>query len=59
MEYTGVTRMGIPPTGKTVTWSQFTVFRLIDGKIAEEWEMFNELGLMQQLGMELKPIQEG
>jgi steroid delta-isomerase-like uncharacterized protein len=50
--------MGIPPTGKTVKWSQFTVFRLIEGKIAEEWEILNELGLMQQLGMELKPKEE-
>jgi steroid delta-isomerase-like uncharacterized protein len=47
--------MGIAPTGKTVTWSQFTVFRLVDGKIAEEWEIFDELGMMTQLGMELKP----
>jgi len=46
--------MGIPPTGNKVTWTQFTVFRLIDGKIAEEWEVLNELGMMQQLGMELK-----
>ena len=45
---------GIPPTGKTVTISLFTVFRLVDGKIAEEWEIFDELGLMMQLGMELK-----
>ncbi len=46
---------GIPPTGKTATISLFTVFRLVDGKIAEEWEIFDELGLMTQLGMELKP----
>jgi steroid delta-isomerase-like uncharacterized protein len=50
--------MGIPPTGKTATWNQFTVFRLDDGKIAEEWEIFDELGMMQQLGMELKPKEE-
>jgi predicted ester cyclase len=47
--------MGILPTGNNVTWTQFTVFRLVDGKIAEEWEVLNELGMMQQLGMELKP----
>lgn len=46
---------GIPPTGKTLTLSAFTVFRLVDGKIAEEWEILDELGMMQQLGMELKP----
>jgi steroid delta-isomerase-like uncharacterized protein len=46
---------GLPPTGKTFTSSFFTVFRLVDGKIAEEWEVFDELGMMMQLGMELKP----
>jgi steroid delta-isomerase-like uncharacterized protein len=46
---------GIPATGKVVTLSAFTVFRLVDGKIAEEWEILDDLGLMMQLGMELKP----
>lgn len=46
---------GIPPTGKVITVSAFTVFRLVDGKIAEEWEIIDELGMMHQLGMELKP----
>jgi len=46
---------GIPPTGKVLTVSAFTVFRLVDGKIAEEWEIIDELGMMHQLGMELKP----
>jgi predicted ester cyclase len=26
------------------------MFRLAQGKIAEEWEIFDELGVMQQLG---------
>ena len=46
---------GLPPTGKTFTISAFTAFRIVDGKIAEEWEVFDELGMMHQLGMELKP----
>ena len=46
---------GLPPTGKTIETSMFTVFRLIDGKIAEEWEIMDELGFMSQLGMELQP----
>jgi len=46
---------GIPPTGNSLTISAFTVFRLVDGKIAEEWEILDELGMMMQLGMELKP----
>src|SRR3954452_4558605 len=39
---------GIPPTGKQVTG--ITIHRLDDGKIVEEWENPDLLGLMQQLG---------
>jgi steroid delta-isomerase-like uncharacterized protein len=46
---------GMPPTGKTFTVSAFTVFRIVDGRIAEEWEILDELGMMHQLGMELTP----
>ena len=49
---------GIPPSGKTLTGTVFTVFRLDDGKIAEEWEILDELGMMHQLGFELKPKEE-
>ncbi len=45
----------LPATGNTGTVKVFTVFRLVNGKIAEEWEIMDELGLMMQLGMELKP----
>jgi steroid delta-isomerase-like uncharacterized protein len=41
---------GIPPTGKTVTTSGITVFRLEDGKIVEEWSESDMLGMLQQLG---------
>ena len=46
---------GLPPTGKVVTIKGFTIFRLVDGKIVEEWEVIDELGLMHQLGMQLVP----
>jgi steroid delta-isomerase-like uncharacterized protein len=46
---------GIPPTGKTLAARAFTVFRIVEGKIVEEWEILDELGMMQQLGMELRP----
>lgn len=45
---------GLPPTGKTIETQMFTVFRLVNGKIAEEWEIMDELGFMLQLGMELR-----
>ncbi len=46
---------GIAATGKTLTVTAFTVFRLVDGKIVEEHELLDELGMMHQLGMELRP----
>jgi len=47
--------MGIPPTGKKVTVSCIVIHRLADGKIVEDWTEYDLMGLMQQLGMELKP----
>jgi len=44
---------GLPATGKTIEIQMFTVFRLVNGKIAEEWEIMDELGFMMQLGMDL------
>ncbi len=41
--------MGIPPTGKQATATGLSIFRVADGKIAEEWFLFDALGLMQQL----------
>jgi steroid delta-isomerase-like uncharacterized protein len=42
--------MGITPTGKPVTASGQGFVRVRDGKIVEEHEVFDALGLMQQLG---------
>jgi predicted ester cyclase len=47
--------MGIPPTGKEVTFGGNDIYRLVDGKIAEEWAQFDALGLMQQLGAVFLP----
>jgi steroid delta-isomerase-like uncharacterized protein len=46
---------GIPATGNTVEFNGFDMFRIQDGKIVEEREETDMLGLYQQLGMELKP----
>jgi predicted ester cyclase len=42
---------GIPATGKSAKTSGTTVFRLVDGAIAEEWTAGNALGLLKQLGL--------
>jgi predicted ester cyclase len=42
---------GIPPTGIQTTNSGITMSRWANGKIAEIWAFFDNLGLMQQLGV--------
>jgi predicted ester cyclase len=42
--------MGIPPTGKVVTWTAIIISRFAGGKFVEDWENLDLLGLMQQLG---------
>jgi steroid delta-isomerase-like uncharacterized protein len=43
--------MGIPPTGKHVTTSAMTIDQIADGKIVETWRLFDQMGMMQQLGV--------
>jgi len=40
-----------PPTGKQIELEGITIHRIEDGKIAEEWERFDNLSVMQQLGL--------
>jgi steroid delta-isomerase-like uncharacterized protein len=42
---------GIPPTGKRVTVAGLTMDRIVNGKIVEEWEQFDQVGILQQLGV--------
>jgi steroid delta-isomerase-like uncharacterized protein len=43
--------MGIPPTGKQVVTSGISILRVANGKIAEQWDNFDNLGMLQQLGV--------
>ena len=42
---------GIPPTGRCANVSGMTIFRFEHGKLAEEWQIGDNLGLLQQLGV--------
>lgn len=42
--------MGAAPTGRPIAVEAITVFRVADGKIAEEWTVWDALGLLQQVG---------
>jgi len=47
--------MGIPPTNKKVTIRGVEIDRIVGGKVVEIWSGLDVLGLMQQLGLVLKP----
>ena len=42
---------GLPATGKKAELAGITIWRIVDGKIKEEWSAFDELSMMQQLGL--------
>jgi len=42
--------LGVPATGRDVTCHGITVSRCRDGRIAEEWEITDALGLLRQVG---------
>ena len=46
---------GIPATGRAVEITGTTLFRMADGRIAEEWTSADSLGLMKQLGLLATP----
>ena len=42
--------MGVAPTGRNVEFTSLTISRCRDGKIAEEWELIDTVGVMRQIG---------
>lgn len=50
---------GIPATGRTIDILEVGFFKLADGKIVEAWFMADEAGLLQQLGAQLPPRNDG
>lgn len=42
--------MGIPATGREVTFASMEFNRVVGGRVAEHWVLIDMLGLLQQLG---------
>jgi steroid delta-isomerase-like uncharacterized protein len=42
--------LGIPATGKEISFSGITIYRLAGGKIVEFWTQADTMGMMQQIG---------
>ena len=51
--------MGIAPTGKQITVGLTEIVRIVAGKMVEHWNMVDNLGMMQQLGVVPTPGQGG
>jgi len=43
--------IGMPATGRSVTFTALEWFRLVDGKCVEVWNAFDTLRVVQQIGM--------
>jgi len=43
--------MGIPPTGKRVTFTGIDIMRIVGGEIVEYWHETDSLGVLLQLGV--------
>jgi hypothetical protein len=42
---------GLAPTGKKITWEAISIWRIVDGKIAEMWGFADDLSFYKQLGI--------
>jgi steroid delta-isomerase-like uncharacterized protein len=51
--------MGIAPTGKQITVGLIEIVRIVAGKMVEHWNVVDNLGMMQQLGVVPTPGQDG
>lgn len=40
----------VPPSGRPVSFGATDVYRMVDGKVAEEWNTINQLDLLVQIG---------
>jgi steroid delta-isomerase-like uncharacterized protein len=50
---------GMPPTGRSVSFSGVAIDRVEADQVVEEWVYFNLLDLLQQLGMQVVPGEQG
>jgi predicted ester cyclase len=47
--------MGIAPTGNRIEFTGISVYRIEEGKIAQSWNIEDQLGLLRQIGAFAEP----
>jgi steroid delta-isomerase-like uncharacterized protein len=45
--------LGAPPTGRRVSFATMNMYRLVDGRIAETWQLTDWAGALRQVGAAL------
>ncbi len=51
--------MGVPPSGNQVEVTAISIDRISGGKFVETWEIYDALGMMQQIGAVPSPERAG
>ena len=55
MTHTG-DALGMPATGRMVRSQGITIARIVDGKIIEGWDSWDQLGMLEQIGAYNPPL---
>ena len=55
MTHTG-DALGMPASGRTVRSTGITIARIVEGKIVEGWDCWDQLGMLEQIGVYKQPI---
>ncbi|HVP93223.1 MAG TPA: ester cyclase [Acidobacteriota bacterium] len=53
LSYTGTHKgefMGLPPTGKAIKTKSVDIYRVVNGKLAEYWNVTDNLGILRKTG---------
>jgi steroid delta-isomerase-like uncharacterized protein len=49
---------GIEPTGRRIEIQEISIFRIANGRIVEQWCMFDDLARLQQLGVNVEHLRK-
>ncbi len=56
MTHTGNPVGSIPASGRIVHTRGITIARIVDGKIVEGWDNWDQLGMLEQIGVKQLPV---
>jgi predicted ester cyclase len=55
MTHTG-DALGLTASGRTVRSRGITIARIVDGKVVEGWDNWDQLGMLEQIGVYKQPL---